>query len=49
MDHIYRLLFGAGEDFEIYDGQEIYYFVPTDKRSCVEWYIMSKIFKEKEL
>ena len=41
MNSIYRLLFGAGEDFEIYEGNEIYYFVPTDKRSCVTWYIVS--------
>lgn len=40
---IYRLLFGAGEDFELYDGKEIYYFVPTDKRSAVEWYVASEI------
>ena len=45
-DVIYRLLFGAGENFEIYDGKEIYYFVPTDKRSCVEWYIVSGLLKE---
>ena len=38
---IYRLLFGAGEDFEIYEGKEIYYFTPKEKRSCVDWYIAS--------
>lgn len=43
---IYRILFGAGEDFEIYDGQELYYFVPENKRSCVAWYIVSEILKE---
>ncbi len=43
---IYRLLFGAGENFEIYVGQKIYYFVPTDRRSCVDWYIASRIFRE---
>ena len=46
MDSIYRLLFGAGENFEIYEGKEIYYFVPADKRSCVEWYIVSGLLKE---
>lgn len=45
MDTIYRLLFGAGEDFEIYDGKEIYYFQPNDKRSCVRWYMASEILK----
>ena len=46
IDSIYRLLFGAGEDFEIYEGNEIYYFVPEDKRSCVIWYIVSGLLKE---
>lgn len=41
--NIYRLLFGAGEDFEIYEGKELFYFVPTEKRSCVMWYIVSGI------
>lgn len=38
---IYRLLFGADEDFEIYEGDEIWYFVPPDKRTCVKWYMAS--------
>ena len=46
MSDIYRLLFGAGEDFEIYEGKEIYYFVPEEKRSCVDWYIVSGLLKE---
>ena len=50
MCEIYRLLFGAGEDFETYVGKEIYYFIPEEKRSCVEWYITSDIFyKKKEI
>lgn len=48
LDSIHRLLFGAGENFEIYEGKEIYYFVPTDKRSCVEWYIVSALLKENK-
>ena len=32
---------------KIYEGREIYYFVPNDKRSCVKWYIASKILKTK--
>ena len=43
---IYRLLFGAGEDFEIYEGKEIYYFIPKEKRSCVDWYIASIILHD---
>ena len=46
-ERYYRLLFGANEDFELYDGKEIYYFVPQDKRICVKWYIASCIFGEK--
>ena len=42
---IYRILFGAGEDFEIYENNEIYYFVPENKRSCVAWYIVSELIK----
>ena len=45
MSMIYRLLFGAGENFEIYENKEIYYFVPEEKRSCVKWYIASEILK----
>jgi hypothetical protein len=39
----YRLLFGAGEDFEVYVGETIHYFVPDERRSCVEWYMASAI------
>lgn len=46
---IYRLLFGAGEDFEVYSGNEIYYFVPQERRSCVEWYISSAYLYDKSL
>ena len=46
LDNMYRLLFGAGEDFEIYEGKEIYYFVPEDKRTCVLWYIVSGLLKK---
>lgn len=43
LNKVYRLLFGAGKDFEIYYGSELYYFVPEEKRSAVEWYITSKL------
>lgn len=46
ISQIYRILFGAGEDFEIYEGKELYYFVPEDTRSCVTWYLASEILKE---
>ena len=41
-EEIYRILFGAGENFELYRGTEIHYFVPEEKRSAVDWYIASK-------
>jgi len=47
IDRIYRLLFGAGENFEIYIGKEIYYFRPEDKRSAVEWYIASSVLVDE--
>lgn len=40
---VYRLLFGAGENFEIYDGTQIFYFVPEERRSAVDWYTASII------
>lgn len=43
ISQVYRLLFGAGENFEIYDGAEILFFVPEEKRSAVEWYMASMI------
>ncbi len=44
---IYRLLFGAGENFEVYLGGEIYYFVPRERRSAVEWYMASMILADR--
>ncbi len=47
MQKIYRLLFGAGVNFEIYDGTEIFFFVPKEKRSAVQWYMASIILRDK--
>lgn len=44
---VYRLLFGAGENFEIYDGTQIFYFVPEEKRSAVQWYLASMILYDE--
>ena len=49
MDTIYRLLFGAGENFELYRFQEIYYFRPEVRQSAVEWYMASKILSDAAL
>ena len=46
IERIYRLLFGAGENFEVYNGSEILYFVPDEKRSAVDWYMASMIFND---
>ena len=45
-NQIYRLLFGVNEDFELYLGKEIYYFVPEEKRECVKWYLCSTALKD---
>ncbi len=47
MANIYRILFGAGQNFEIYEGKEIWFFVPEDKRSSVIWYVASAILKQE--
>ena len=44
---IYRLLFGAGENFEVYEGTEIRYFVPEERRSAVDWYMVSGILYDE--
>lgn len=46
LETIYRILFGAGEDFEIYEDNELYYFVPENKKSAVLWYVVSCLLKE---
>lgn len=47
LQRVYRLLFGAGQNFEIYDGPEILFFVPQDKRSAVDWYMTSMILHDE--
>jgi hypothetical protein len=47
MKNIYRLLFGAGEDFEVYDGEQIWYFIPSERRSCVDWYTVSGLLRDR--
>ena len=44
---VYRLLFGAGEDFELYDGTKILYFVPKERRSAVDWYMASMLLHDE--
>ena len=46
IQRIYRLLFGAGVNFEIYDRTQILYFVPEEKRSAVDWYMTSMILHD---
>lgn len=47
LERIYRLLFGAGVNFEIYNGPEILFFVPEEKRSAVDWYLTSMILYDE--
>jgi 1-acyl-sn-glycerol-3-phosphate acyltransferase len=49
IETIYRLLFGAGEDFEVYENKTLYYFVPENKKTCVLWYNASEILKDLSL
>ena len=48
LEQIYRLLFGAGENFELYQGGQIFYFVPQEKRSAVDWYMASMLLYDRE-
>ena len=47
IDRIYRLLFGAGVNFELYNGTEILFFVPGEKRSNIDWYMASTILYDE--
>ena len=48
LSRVYRLLFGAGKNFEIYNGSEILYFVPDDPRTCVDWYLVSMLLYDEQ-
>ena len=47
IETIYRLLFGAGENFEVYVGQTIHYFIPEKRCSSVDWYIASSVIYDE--
>lgn len=47
LKQVYRLLFGAGENFETYNGNEILYFVPEVKQSAVDWYVASLLLYDE--
>ncbi len=47
IESMIMLLYGAGEDFEIYEKDQIYYFVPSELKSCIKWHIASLILKEE--
>ncbi len=48
LSDIYRLLFGAGESFEVYVGSEINFFKPENRQSAVDWYIASMILYDAQ-
>ena len=48
-ESIYRLLFGAGINFELYRDGVIHYFVPDEPRSCVEWYMTSLVMTDERI
>lgn len=47
LKQVYRLLFGAGENFEVYVGTQIWYFVPEVKQSAVDWYMASMLLYDE--
>lgn len=47
LSQIYCLLFGAGENFEIYEGEKYWYFAPQNVRECAKWYIASLVLTGK--
>lgn len=47
LKQVYRLLFGAGENFELYNGTQIWYFVPKIKQSSLDWYMASMILYDE--
>lgn len=47
LKQVYRLLFGAGENFEVYNGTQIWYFVPHIRQSAVDWYMASTILYDE--
>lgn len=49
LERLYRLLFGAGQNFEIYNGAEILFFVPQDTRTAVDWYMASMILHDERI
>lgn len=47
LKQIYRLLFGAGENFEVYVGSIINYFRPEERRSAVDFYLASTVLYDE--
>ncbi|HKM30110.1 MAG TPA: VTT domain-containing protein [Bacilli bacterium] len=39
--------FGVGEDFEIYDHNTLYYFIPENIRECVKWSVVGELIYQK--
>ncbi len=46
LEKIYRVLFGAGQNFEVYNDNEILFFVPRELRMAVDWYMASIILHD---
>lgn len=47
IDSIPAIPFGANEDFEIYDHNTLYYFVPKNIRECVKWSVVGELIYQK--
>lgn len=47
IDGIPAIPFGVNEDFEIYDHNTLYYFVPKNIRECVKWSVVGELIYQK--
>lgn len=47
ISQMYCLLFGSGENFEMYEHEKYWYFAPENPRTCAKWYIASLILTGK--
>lgn len=47
IENIQAIVFGVNEDFEIYQDNTLYYFIPDNIRECVRYAIVSEIFYER--
>lgn len=47
IENLPAIPFGVKEDFEIYHGDTLYYFIPDNIRECVKWSIVGELMYQK--